>query len=328
MIKEGQAFEQTIGDFLLAWASPQPYMEIFTSGSTGTPKKIVVQKEAMVHSARATGAYFDLQPSHTALLCLPCSGIAGKMMLVRAMMLGLHLDYIMPSSTPLQTLEQSYDFVAMVPLQVQNSLVQLDQINILIVGGAPVSPTLKVALQNISTRVFETYGMTETLTHIALKPLNQQTPDTFETLPGVAISTDDRGCLVIHAPHIAEGDVVTNDLVALVSDTRFRWLGRYDSIINSGGVKLLPEQIEAKLSTLIPSRFFVAGLPDTILGQRLVLLVESEPESPEPLLQNIKALETIHPYEVPKAVFFIPDFVETSTGKIHRVKTLQQLKDR
>lgn len=326
LAKEGQAFDRDLGDFLQAWASPQSHLQVATSGSTGTPKKIVVQKEAMVHSAQATGAYFGLQPGNTALLCLPCASIAGKMMLVRAMILGLHLDYVTPSSHPLQMLDQHYDFAAMVPLQLQNSLAQLAQVKTLIVGGAPVSSSLQTELHRVPTRVFETYGMTETLTHIAVRPLAQKASGAFETLPGVKVSVDDRGCLVIHAPYIVTDRIVTNDLVELLTDTQFRWLGRYDSVINSGGIKLIPEQIEAKLSSLIPFRFFVAGLPDTTLGQRLVLLVENTQVSPEQLLRDIKALGTIHKYEVPKQIFCLSSFIETNTGKVHRPKTLQLLR--
>lgn len=325
LLKEGREFERPLGNFLLDWVSPQPHLEVFTSGSTGTPKKIVVQKTAMINSAVATGTYFNLHPGHTALLCLPCSGIAGKMMLVRALMLGLQLEYVKPSSTPLKHTQTFYDFAAMVPLQVQNSLEQLIQIKTLIVGGAPVSRSLKTDLYSVSTQVFETYGMTETLSHIAVKPLGQQMPGVFETLPGVKIAVDDRGCLVIQAPHLVKDKIITNDLVALIGDTRFRWLGRYDTIINSGGIKLVPEQVEEKLSSLIHSRFFVAGLPDEILGQQLVLLIENEQISPTQLLQDIKALPTIGLYEIPKKIFCVSAFAETRTGKIHRQKTLRQL---
>ena len=325
LVKEGQEFERPLGNFLLDWVAPQPHMEVATSGSTGKPKKIVVQKAAMVNSALATGAYFNLQAGNTALLCLPCASIAGKMMLVRAMVLGLHLDYVTPNTKPLQTLKQLYDFAAMVPLQVQNSLAQLAQINTLIIGGAPVSIPLQTALQRVPTRVFETYGMTETLTHIAVKPLGQQASGAFETLPGVTVSIDDRGCLVIHAPHIATDRIVTNDLVELLTNKQFTWLGRYDSIINSGGIKLVPEQLEKKLAPLISSRFFVAGLPDATLGQHLVLLVEDDQISTTQLLQSIKTLSTIHKYEVPKQIFCLASFAETQTGKVHRQKTLQLL---
>ena len=325
LVKEGDSFEIPLGEFLSDWISESPTLQVLTSGSTGKPKKIVLKKEQMVNSAMATGAYFKLKPGNSALLCLPSSGIAGKMMLVRAMVLGLHLDYVEPSSTPMENSDKSYDFVAMVPLQVQSSLQQLDQIKTLIIGGASVDASLKEKLYNLSTAVYETYGMTETITHVAVKRLGKGAPDHFETLPMVSISRDDRGCLVINAPSISDVEIVTNDLVELVDKSHFIWLGRYDSVINSGGIKLVPEQIEKKLTPLIQSRFFVAGLPDKILGQRLVLVVEDAECDKEGLLQKIKASKDIGKYQVPKEVFCVNAFLETKSKKVDRSKTLKTI---
>ncbi|MDC6364496.1 MULTISPECIES: AMP-binding protein [Flavobacteriaceae] len=329
LIKEGEFFEAHIGNFLLDWATPKPTLEVFTSGSTGKPKKIELKKEHMVNSALATGTYFNLKPSSSTLLCLPCTGIAGKMMLVRAMVLGLDLDYIAPSSTPLQENDRDYDFVAMVPLQAQNSITYLNRVKTLIVGGAPVDTSLRIKLAGLSTAVYETYGMTETITHIAVKRITKTEKEMieagFELLPNVSVARDDRDCLVIDAPMVTENSVVTNDIVALIDTTHFKWLGRYDSIINSGGIKLIPEQIEEKLSKLIRSRFFVAGLPDTSLGQKLILLVEDKDANTEELLQSIKSLSGITKYEIPKEIFLVDSFVETASGKIQRGKTLEQI---
>ena len=279
----------------------------------------------MVNSALATGEYFQLQPKQKALLCLPCTGIAGKMMLVRAMVLGLHLDYVEPSSSPLPENSKIYDFAAMVPLQVQNSLNQLSRIQTLIIGGAPVDSSLRSQLVKLSVRAFETYGMTETITHIAVKRIAGDSTNYFETLPNVFVAQDNRECLVIEAPKISAGKVVTNDLVELIDKTQFKWLGRYDSIINSGGIKLVPEKIEEKLSTLIKPRFFVAGIPHETLGQQLVLVVEGNPIKEHELLQDIRDLKEVSRYEVPKNVFFVKTFTETSTQKVDRKKTLQQV---
>ena len=325
LVKEGDSFEIPLGEFLSDWISKSPTLQVFTSGSTGKPKKIVLKKEQMVNSAMATGAYFKLKPGNSVLLCLPSSGIAGKMMLVRAMVLGLHLDYVEPSSTPMENSDKSYDFVAMVPLQVQSSLQQLDQIKTLIIGGASVDASLKEKLYNLPTQVYETYGMTETITHVAVKKLAKNAPDCFETLPGISISVDDRGCLIINVPSISDVEIVTNDLVELVDKSHFIWLGRYDSVINSGGIKLVPEQIEKKLNQLIQSRFFVAGLPDKILGQRLVLVVEDAECDKEDLLQRIKALQDMGKYEVPKGVFCVKSFIETKSKKVDRGKTLETI---
>lgn len=324
LTKEGAPFEVQLGEFLVDWASGKPTLEVNTSGSTGKPKKIVLKKEQMVNSALATAAFFQLRPKQTTLLCLPSTGIAGKMMLVRAMVLGLHLDVVEPSSTPLENNGKAYDFVAMVPMQAQKSLDQLHRVSTLIVGGAPVDITLKNQLGLLSTKVYETYGMTETITHIAVKEIAPEPQDYFETLPDIGITSDKRGCLVIDAPKISEEKVITNDLVELVAENKFKWLGRYDSIINSGGIKLVPEVIEEKLAAILKARFFVAGIPDETLGQQLVLVVEAEPEPFEEntLLNQIKGLKSLSKYEVPKKIYFVRAFSETSTKKIDRSKTL------
>ena len=171
-IKEGEAYEQSIGDFLMDWLNDKPFMYIRTSGSTGIPKRIRIQKQAMVNSAIASGDFFNISVGDTALHCLPAAYIAGKMMLVRAMILGLEIDLVEPNLTPLKDLRKDYDFSAMIPLQVQNSLSQLHQIKKLIVGGAPLSSSMVESLQDKPTEIFETYGMTETVTHIAAKKIN------------------------------------------------------------------------------------------------------------------------------------------------------------
>ncbi len=331
LVKEGEPYEIPIGEFLLDWSSDKPTLEVFTSGSTGKPKKITLKKEHMVNSARATGAYFELVPGHRALLCLPCFGIAGKMMLVRAMVLGLELQSVEPSSTPIPDATTYFHFAAMVPLQVENSLKQLHQIKTLIIGGAPISKSLIEALKAAPNAVYETYGMTETVTHVAVRQIPSSNNPTiqqsnFIALPEMTFSQDARGCLVINAPKVSDAEVITNDVVHLISENSFEWLGRYDSIVNSGGVKLFPEQIEKKLSTVIHARFFVAGIPDEKLGQKLVLLVESTEISIKELLEKIRTLKNLGKYEVPKEIFNLKAFVETETGKIQREKTLFQIR--
>nr|WP_298789406.1 AMP-binding protein [uncultured Allomuricauda sp.] len=329
LVKEGESYEIAIGEFLLDWSTDKETLEVFTSGSTGKPKKIKLNKLHMVNSAIATGKYFGLSSKDSALMCLPCSGIAGKMMLMRAMVLGLELKSVEPSSNPMFGATTNFDFAAMVPLQAENSLKQLSQIKTLIIGGAPISMSLKESLITFPNAVFETYGMTETVTHIAAKRLNGSKNDTinnpFEALPNITLSKDNRDCLVIKAPKLSDEEVITNDIVNLATETSFEWLGRFDSIINSGGIKLIPEQIERKLSTVIDARFFVAGLPDTSLGQKLVLLVESVDISSEELLAKIKDLKGLDKYEIPKEVFALKQFFETKSGKIQRKKTLLQI---
>jgi O-succinylbenzoic acid--CoA ligase len=329
-VKEGKPYEKVLGDFLIDWLDEKEYVTVFTSGSTGKPKSIRLNKQAMVHSALATGDFFGIKPSDSALQCLPSNFIAGKMMLIRAMILGLSLDLVAPTSNPLENQYKHYDFCAMVPIQVENSLEQLHQIKTLIVGGAPASKTLIESLQNVSTKVFATYGMTETITHIAAKPLNKLPKGSianYKTLPNIQISTDDRNCLVIDAPRITNEKIVTNDVVQLISETEFDWLGRFDNVINSGGVKLHPEQIEEKLSPFISGRYFVTGIDDMQLGEKLILLIEDTAQSIDvsDMLENIKQSKKFSKFEIPKMIYTIKNFTETNTGKVQRSKTVASI---
>ena len=303
--------------FLSEWFSENTFVSVTTSGSTGKPKSIELQKEFMKNSAQATGTLFQIGEKTKALCCLPIDFIAGKMMLVRAMTLGWHIDVVEPSSSPLEGIQKKYDFSAMVPLQVRSSFEKLGYIDKLIVGGGVVSFELQQQLQQVSTQVYATYGMTETITHIAVKKLNHGAWNHYQTLPNVAISIDDRNCLVIDAPKVSEELVVTNDVVKVISSNEFEWKGRYDNVINSGGIKLHPEEIERKLSEFIENRFFVAGIPNEELGEKLVLLIESEAYA---ISENI--FSNLSKYEKPKQVYFVNEFVETETKKIQRNKTL------
>ncbi len=324
LIKEGDEEEQKIGDFLMDWLSPHDSLIVRTSGSTGTPKNISLSKQAMVNSALATGSYFELKEKDTALLCLSASHIAAKMMLVRAMVLGLSLDHIAPSSSPLSGLLKSYDLCAMVPLQLEKSLNNISKIKLLLVGGAPVSVDLRAKVQNISTRIYETYGMTETCSHIAARPLNLQSSkddkgssDSFHTFPGITISEDDRNCLQIHAPALGVDSINTNDVVNLVSETEFEWVGRWDNVVNSGGVKLYPEQIEKKLRPVIEGRFMVTGIPDKELGEKLVLIAEGKVNKTS-MRSGIEGLNTLGKLEKPKEIYEFENFLCSESGKLLR----------
>jgi len=324
-IKEGETYEKEIGNFLIDWLSEKDFLFVKSSGSTGKPKIIEIFKQSMVNSALATGDFFNLKPGNKALLCLPCSYIAGKMMLVRAMVLGLEIDCVQPASQPVFDTNKHYHFSAMVPLQVQNTINNLQNIDKIIIGGSQVSAILKNKIKNNPSKFYETYGMTETLTHIAVKPLqskNNKGQDCFKALKNVFFEQDEKQCLIINAPDLASEKLITNDIVDLKSETEFKWLGRYDNVINSGGVKLFPEQIESKLQSYVKSRFFVAGEEDSVLGEKLILIVENLTESPEAILANIKKNKDLGRFEIPKHVFTVEKFVETSSGKIQRKKTI------
>ena len=317
-IKEGDEYEKHIGSFLLEWLDDDLYIEVETSGTTGTPKVIRLEKRAMIQSALATGDFFGLEPGNKALLCLSAKYIAGKMMLVRALILGLSLDITTVDGNPLAYNEEKYGFAAMVPLQVENSLDKLKQIKKIIIGGAPVSKTLAEKLKKKKINAFETYGMTETITHVAAKKVGEKA---FVTLPNIILSKDERDCLVIEAPKIVSEKIVTNDIVEIISENEFIWLGRFDSVINSGGVKLFPEQIEIKLQDVISERYFIASLPDEKLGQKVILVLEgATKELPSTIF------DALDKFEIPKEIYFVSQFVVTKTGKLNRLQTLEKIK--
>jgi O-succinylbenzoic acid--CoA ligase len=316
-----------IYEFLNNWFSKDDSITVQTSGSTGRPKSILLKKEFIVNSAIATGLYFNLEENITALLCLPIQYIAGKLMLIRALTFGWELDVVEPNSNPLENIEKEYDFTAMVPIQLENSILKVQLIKTLIVGGGVVSKQLEHKIQEVSTAIFATYGMTETITHIAVKKLNRfsslqkrrASQSFYQTLPNITIYKDDRSCLVIDAPKVSDEIIFTNDVVHLVSETKFEWLGRFDNVINSGGIKLHPEKIEQKLSKIISNRFFVAGVFDEFFGEKLVLIIEGNSQN----INYEKA--SLSKFEIPKEAYFLDMFVETETKKIQRKKTLDLL---
>ncbi|MCT4699478.1 AMP-binding protein [Tenacibaculum haliotis] len=333
LIAFSENISSSVTTFLTDWFNEKDFVIVQTSGSTGKPKPIQLQKEFMKNSAFATGEFFGLKENTTALLCLSTDYIAGKMMLVRALTLGWQLDVIKPDSNPLKDIKKQYNFSAMVPLQLRNSLNELHKIDQLIVGGGVVSNDLIAAIQNISTKVFATYGMTETITHVAVKKLNDlsfraESKSLYKTLPNVLMSQDDRNCLIIEASKVSSEIIRTNDVVKLISKTAFEWLGRYDNVVNSGGIKLHPEKIEEKLSEIIDQRFFVTAIKDEVLGEKLVLVIEDVTSSgvESSLLSKIKKEASLSKFEIPKVVYFLPQFIETETKKIQRKKTLDLVK--
>lgn len=245
--------------------------------------------------------------------------------------MGWHLDIVEPTSHPIKNIEKQYDFSAMVPMQLYNSLADIHKIKKLIVGGGTISEDMMSKIQHIKTEVFATYGMTETITHIAVKKLNnfksviasETKQSNYTILPNIRISLDNRGCLIIDTPKISEEKVITNDLAELISSKEFKWLGRFDTIINSGGIKLIPEQIEEKLSAIIKNRFFVAGKRDNILGEKLILVIEGNEDNN--MLKQVKNLQTLSKYEILKEIYFLDKFIETETGKVNRTETLNRI---
>ncbi len=327
-IKEGDPYEKVIGDFLTDWLSDSDYITARTSGTSGVPKIIELSKQHMVNSAIATAEFFDLKPGDSALHCLPGNYIA-KMMLIRAFAIGLEMDLTEPTASPIFDYDKPYDFSAMVPLQLKHMVDYVGNIKNILVGSAVVSNKLKARLQKCPGNIFETYGMTETCTHIAARRLNnfdrspipEEQWHLFTALPSVNISQDLRGCLVIDAPYVSTREIITNDIIKLHSDRTFEWFGRLDNVINSGGVKLYPEVIENKLSKQLMQRFFIASKNDESLGEKLILVVEGDSNSIDKAIFDV-----LDKYEIPKQIYYLPKFIETFSGKIQRTETLELLK--
>ena len=320
-------WEVDIANFINEWFNDSTYIRAETSGSTGVPKRVKLDKEKVINSALATGNFFNFKEEQNALLCISPKFIAGKLMIVRAIVWKLHLICVEPTSNPLKYLSKNtvVDFVAMVPMQLKNSVPQLLSSNVktLVVGGGPVDESLLDEIKILKTEVYSSYGMTETITHIALKKLNgKDVNDKFTALYGVHLSTDNRNCLVISAKNISETDVVTNDIVELVNNKEFRWLGRFDNIINSGGVKINPENIEQILSSYISKPFFISSLKDDSLGEKLILIVEGKNNNFD--LNYMRLL--LPKYHSPKEIYYLREFVRTSSGKINRRKTIEMIR--
>ncbi len=276
--------------FILDFLSSSGTIAQKTSGTTGTPKNIQLSKKSMLVSAKNTIGFFRLKKNDVAVLCLPVQYIAGKMMVVRAMLAGLDLKLVHPSGTPDFTGIGKIDFCAMVPMQATNLLNKKTWPNIktLILGGAETGNELRNRSQDISTQVFETYGMAETCSHVALKKINGEVPDdNFSALPGVKLSTDQRGCLTVEADYLPE-KITTNDCVEITAPNSFKWLGRFDNIINSGGIKIQPEVLEQEIMEILQTPCAIVGEPDELLGEKIVLAIEAtEPQAPEVVIKKL-----------------------------------------
>lgn len=335
------AYETETLAFCRAWLSNQAEFVLQTSGSTGTPKSITLTRTQMRASAHLTGRTLGLQAGDAALVCLNTRYVAGVMMLVRGLELGLPMTVVEPAGNPLTGVDPGqtqFRFTAFVPLQLQTILEQsIDNLPILngmkavLIGGAATSPALEQALQIIEAPVFATYGMTETVSHIALRRLNgPDRSDCFTALDGVDLGTDERGCLHITSAATNFVRVQTNDVVELTDSASFRLLGRADRVINSGGVKVQPEQIEQIIENELASvgalgRLFLAGLPDERLGQRVVLFCENwQPDADQWQLIREAVRVQVGPYAVPKEAIAVKQFVETPTGKIDRTQTIDR----
>ena len=317
----------TLDEFLTEWNNESDMILVHTSGSTGNPKPMYVEKKRMLNSARITCDFLGLCSGDTAFLCMPLDYIAGKMMVVRSIERKLNLVSVCPSGHPLKDISLSFDkpsLVAMVPLQVYNSLnvaaeaEKLRSFTHLIIGGGAIDDELAKALRSFPNHVWSTYGMTETLSHIALRRLNGDGASEWYTpFDSVDVSQNEDGCLVIDAPLVHEGKLVTNDIVEL-KDGKFRILGRKDNVICSGGIKIQMEEVEHALRPYMESNFMITKRSDKKFGEIVVLITEND---------NIAEVETIckrvlPKYWCPHHYIHVDSIPLTETGKPARAKAL------
>lgn len=315
--------DDAVAAFLTEWYSDADYVEGHTSGSTGEPKTVRLLKADMRASARLTNQYLNIDERSLLLLCLSPSYIAGKMMIVRAVEAKASLWVVKPSSTPLATVRRSVSLAAMVPMQVaatlqqSDGMQQLSMVDCLLVGGAPLSRETEQQLLSLPTTVYVTYGMTETVSHVALRRVGECC---YKALGDVTFGADERDCLVIQAPRLSVGRLVTNDIVALKNDKSFEWKGRYDNVIMSGGLKFCAEVLEQKIATVISSRYYIKSAPDNRLGQRVVLVIEDKPYDDSRLSALREALARhLSQYEMPREICFMSHFEMTESGKVKRI---------
>ncbi|MFZ4786270.1 MAG: AMP-binding protein [Flavobacteriales bacterium] len=304
---------------VLEWRNAHSHIQAKTSGSTGTPKVIQLDKTEVKASAILTAATFGIEQGATILHNLPVEFIAGKVMLIRALVNDWNVIYAEPTvNVPLP--EVSIDFAAFTPLQLnalfQNQQTRLNRISTMIIGGGEVSVDLKKQIQALSGRVFATYGMTETITHIAWSDLKEESLHTwFRPIEGVSISLSPESTLMIQALHLGNKIIQTNDLAEIDAFGRFRILGRIDFIINSGGLKVNPAVLEGELQTILAQPFFVGAKTDVILGQKVVLFVEGEMS--KALKEKVLFLFGDR-VDRPREICEIHKFDYTTTGKLIR----------
>lgn len=308
----------SLNQFLGQWDNTSDYIIAHTSGSTGTPKEIKLLKTDMLASAKATCQYFKIGEGSCLVNPLSVDYIAGKMMVVRALVSGANLWNEKPSSLPLNnwTISNYIDLLPVVPAQIPYLLEsgKLKCVKNLIIGGAKLSNDLEQSLIQQNINAYCTYGMTETCSHVALRTIGQKH---YKSLPGYKFSVDNRKCLIIESDTMSFRRLITNDIVELCNDECFEWLGRIDNVVNSGGIKLFPEMIESKIESLFQGRnFYISSRESERWGNELILIVEGCEE-----IKNLheSLSERLSKYEIPKQVIYKENLEKTSSGKIKRI---------
>lgn len=308
--------------FIDEWENGKDYVVAHTSGSTGTPKEILLPKADMACSAQATIRRFGITSESRMLCPLSASYIAGKMMIVRALLSGCELIMEQPSNHPLHSDYGKIDLMAVVPSQchglLQNRYAGKFLRN-LIVGGAPLTYELEHALCRMPWQTFATYGMTETCSHVALRKTGSRS---YTAMPGITFSIDNRGCLIINAPEYSFGKLATNDIVELSSADSFKWLGRFDNVINSGGIKFYPEQLEKLLEHAFDFPFFFKGMPDSKWGEAIEMIIECQDADKRThiISQAEKAcMQHLPHHAIPKRITIVDALPRTDNGKLLRI---------
>lgn len=321
-MREEGGFTADLADFMREWLDAKDWVHGQTSGSTGTPKQLKLSKKSMAESAARTCAFLGLAPGDTAYLCMPVKYVGGKMMVVRAMTQGLDLIWNTPSLTPMKGLREPPVFTAMTPMQATAALADPDERELLkgtrhiLLGGSAVSPTLAAAVADFPNAAWSTYGMTETVSHIALRRLSgEKAAESYMPLPGVTVSLAENGALTIDAPGIAAGRLVTNDLAEILADGSFRILGRLDNVINTGGIKVQIETAETILRDIINAPIAVTSVPDEKTAEKVVLLVAGSFDE-KGLMGAAKA--KLPRYWNPKVIVRVDEIPETGSGKPDR----------
>lgn len=307
-------------EFLREWRNNSNFISAQTSGSTGTPKQIFLDKDFVRQSAERTNKFFGLTSSSRLHSCISPEFIGGKMMAVRAELCGARLTWEVPSNQSLKSLNpmEVIDLLAIVPSQMiylLENLEKLPEIKNVIIGGSPLHPELRIQIAEAGINAFETYGMTETASHIALRKI-QKEKIPFKTLEGITVSKDEDDCLIIHFP---DGEkIYTNDIAEVISEKEFQVLGRRDNILITGGKKLNPLKIEEIISEFIRHTFFIGGIPDEKWGQKVTLIVEAKPSEYNFEDLKIKMKSVLQSWQVPKDIIFTPRLKRTDNGKIIR----------
>lgn len=320
-----------------AWLSGRQVFSIQSSGSTGTPKKIELQRSQMIHSAKITGQALQLSEGAKVLIALNTEMIAGLMMVVRTLELKWEATVVVPATDPLQNLPGDiiFDFVALTPIQLNTLLTKYPKEIIgsrfkkILLGGAPVDAYLINEIADIPSEIYHSYGMTETVSHVALRKINGpgRTND-YHLLDDIAAGTDERGCLHLYGTVTGNQKIQTNDLVDFTGDRTFIWIGRADNIINSGGIKIQLDKIDRAVAQVLASlqiniSFFCWSLPDQVLGQKLILVIQGENSETFNSLLKTKLRDILSKYEIPKDILYIHEFLKTPSGKTDKKATVK-----